>query len=132
MKLVQTLLGAKETVGTTSTETSGGLIGTLLTGLTGTQQAPDTQNTPSERAGGDLFGSLLGGLTGAQASTDSGQPAGQIDIDQLLNAGMVFAQTKQSGRTTLVGIMNAVMASSRMAGSDHRTQVVSQLAAKKK
>jgi hypothetical protein len=111
--LIQTLLGAQGTV--QSPSTSSDPLGGLLAGLSGSSQT-------GTESGSDLLGSLLGGLTGAKPTEGSNQQGGQLDIGQLLNAGMAFAQTKQSGGSTLDGIMNAVMSSSRMSGVDHRTQ----------
>ena len=119
MTLIQTLLGAQGSV-PTSGGGSGDLLGSLLGGLTGAQQ-PSTQ----AQGGGDLLGGLLGGLMGGeQAATPQAQPAGdgKIDIGDLLNAGMAFAQAKQSGGSNLDAILNAVMSSSKMADSEHRSQ----------
>lgn len=143
MLLIQTLLGAQGSVSTTTQTQSGGtgdLLGSLLGSLSGTQQS----TTQSQESGtGDLLGSLLGGLTGT--STTEGQSSGQsqIDIGTLLNAGMAFAQSKQAGGSTMDAILNAVVSSSKMSDSSHRSQsgalvantllqAVGQLAAKKK
>jgi hypothetical protein len=99
MTLIQTLLGAQGTVPAATAQPQGGA--------------------------GDLLGSLLGGLTGMQQPTTTGAQQGdqpQIDIGQLLNAGMAFAQTKQTGGTNLDAILNAVVSSSRMGESAHRSQ----------
>lgn len=81
------------------------------------------------QGGGDLLGSLLGGLMGGQqvqpqqpAAADQAGPLGQIDIGDLLNAGMAFAQTKQSGGSNLNAILNAVVSSSKMSNTQHRAQ----------
>lgn len=81
------------------------------------------------QGGGDLLGSLLGGLMGGQqvqpqqpAAADQAGPLGQIDIGDLLNAGMAFAQTKQSGGSNLNAILNAVVSSSKMSDTQHRAQ----------
>lgn len=138
MTLVQTLLGAQGSVPATSqTGGTGDLLGSLLGGLSGAQPSTQTQGD----AAGDMLGSLLGGLTGTQPSAETtGQ--GQIDIGQLLNAGMAFAQAKQSGGSNLEAILNAVVSSSKMSDSSHRSQsgtlvantlmqVIGQMAAKK-
>lgn len=99
MTLIQTLLGAQGSVPATSALPQGG--------------------------GADLLGNLLGGLTGMQQPAAAGTQQGdqpQIDIGQLLNAGMAFAQTKQSGGSNLDAILNAVVSSSRMGESAHRSQ----------
>lgn len=124
-----------------TTDTAMTLVKTLL-GAQGTVAATNSQ---AQDGTGDLLGSLLGGLTGAQdttAAADQSNPLSQIDIGDLLNAGMAFAQTKQSGGSNLDAIMNAVVSSSKMSESEHRSQsgtlvantlmqVVSQMAAKK-
>ena len=137
MTLVQALLGAQGSVPTSSQGGTGDLLGSLLGGLSGAQTPTQTQGD----AAGDMLGSLLGGLTGAQPSAESGGQS-QIDIGQLLNAGMAFAQTKQSGGSNLDAILNAVVSSSKMSDSSHRSQsgtlvantlmqVIGQMAAKK-
>ena len=120
MTLIQTLLGAQGSV-PTSGGGSGDLLGSLLGGLAGAQQ-------PSAQAqgggNGDLLGGLLGGLMGGeQAAAPQAQAGdGKIDIGDLLNAGMAFAQAKQSGGSNLDAILNAVVSSSKMADSEHRSQ----------
>ena len=144
MTLVQTLLGAQGSIPASSAQStgSGDLLGSLLGSLAGSQQT----NSQTQSGGtGDLLGSLLGGLTGTQPTAAAGTEStgqGQIDIGQLLNAGMAFAQTKQSGGSNLDAILNAVVSSSKMGDSSHRSQsgalvantllqAVSQMAAKK-
>jgi phosphoenolpyruvate---glycerone phosphotransferase subunit DhaL len=141
MTLIQTLLGAQGSVSTSGSGT-GDLLGSLLGGLTSAQQT----TTQTQASGsGDLLGGLLGGLMGS-SETASAQSqttgSGQIDIGDLLNAGMAFAQTKQSGGSNMDAILNAVVSSSKMGDSAHRSQsgalvantlmqVVSQMAAGK-
>jgi hypothetical protein len=121
MTILQTLLGASGTIPAQSQSQGGSLggdlLGSLLGGATGT--APGSTGS----AGEDLLGSLLGGLTGAGtgAGSQSGQQQG-IDIGQLLNAGMTFAQAKKSGKSNLDAILNAVVSSSKMNTSTARTQ----------
>lgn len=140
MTLIQTLLGAQGSV-QTSGGGSGDMIGSLLGGLMGAQQPEQ----PQANSSGDMLGSLLGGLMGGGETTPAqGQPAGdgKIDIGDLLNAGMAFAQTKQTGGSNLDAILNAVVSSSKMGDSAHRSQsgalvantlmqAVSQMAARK-
>jgi hypothetical protein len=122
MTLIQTLLGASGSVPATQAQGggTGDLLGSLLGGLTGGQQ------TQSQDGGtGDLLGSLLGGLSGAQqpqAANTAPEGKSQIDIGTLLNAGMAFAQSKQSGGSNLDAILNAVVSSSKMSDSSHRSQ----------
>ena len=117
MTLIQALLGAGSSVlaqGQTSGGLGGGLLETLLGGSAGSSSGQSTG------AGGDILGSLLGGLTGSGSGTGGQQ--GQIDMGQLLNAGMAFAQAKKSGRSNLDAILNAVVASSKMNSTAARTQ----------
>jgi len=120
MTLIQSLLGASDTVPTQGQTASanglgGGLLDALLGGTTG------SSSNPSTSAGGDVLGSLLGALTGINTGSQSGQ-RGQIDIGTLLNAGMAFAQAKKSGRSNLDSILSAVVASSKMNTSPAHTQ----------
>ncbi len=118
MTLIQTLLGAASTV-TPQSQTPSNLGGSLLETLLGGGAA--TPQGQSTGVGGDLLGSLLGGLTSSGSGTQSGQK-GQIDMGQLLNAGMAFAQAKKAGRSNLDAILNAVVASSKMNTTPARTQ----------
>jgi phosphoenolpyruvate---glycerone phosphotransferase subunit DhaL len=120
MTLIQTLLGAQGSV-STSGGGSGDLLGSLLGGLTSAQPTAQAQSGGT----GDLLGGLLGGLMGGgETSPAQGQTtgSGQIDIADLLNAGMAFAQTKQSGGSNMDAILNAVVSSSKMGDSTHRSQ----------
>ena len=120
MTLIQTLLGASDTVPTQNQSQGGGLagdlLGSLLAGATGTTSGQQTG------AGGDLLGSLLGGLTGATTGGAQSGQQGQIDIGTLLNAGMAFAQAKKSGKSNLDAILNAVVSSSKMNSTPARSQ----------
>lgn len=89
----------------------------LVQALLGSGQ-PATQSTPAS-GGADLLGSLLGGLTGT--TSQSNNQAG-LDVNDLLNAGMAFMQSKQSGDSNLQAIMDAVVAGSKMGSSAHRSQ----------
>jgi hypothetical protein len=123
MTLIQTLLGAQGSIpaqGNPSAGAGGDLLGTLLTGLSNAQGQNTGQNSNS---GADLLGSLLGGLSDpSQSGTSQTNQTPQIDIGQLLNAGMAFAQSKKAGRSNLDAILNAVVSSSRMGSETHRTQ----------
>lgn len=86
--------------------------------------APTTAGDTS--TGSDLLGSLLGGLTGSvtgQNSSQSGQEdQGTIDVGDLVNAGVAFFQTKQSGGSTMNALMSALASSSKVGSQDYRTQ----------
>ena len=99
----------------TTQQPGAGLLGSLLGGLTGTQQTP-----ASTGAGDDLLGSLLGGLTGATGSSSS--KSGKIDVAKLLKAGMAYMQAKQAGSSDVNALLSAVMAGSRVGTQDYRAQ----------
>jgi len=76
--------------------------------------------TPQAESGGDLFGSLLGGLTGMQPTdqpTDS-----NLDIGDLLNAGMAFMDAKERGGSNTEAIVNTLISASPLGQSTHRSQ----------
>lgn len=120
MQLVQTLLGAANTL----------------------TQGSASSNTANN--GTDLLGSLLGGLTGTTAEpSTSGESAPSIDLGDILNAGAAFMQAKQSGGSNLDAIVNALVSSSKVGNQDYRAQsgalvantlmqVISQVASAKK
>lgn len=119
--LLDTLLGGLtgETQQSQPQASAGGdLLGTLLGGLTGeTQQAQ-----PQASAGGDLLGTLLGGLSGATGTSAKPSSSGQLDINKILKMGLSYMQAKQQGSSDLNAILTAIAGSGRMAGSDYRTQ----------
>lgn len=124
MTLIQTLLGAQGSVpvGQSQGGGAGDLLGSLLGGLGGGQQAAPQQQGGSA---GDMLGDLLGGLMGGdQTASPQNQAGGQgkIDIGDLLNAGMAFAQAKKAGGSNMDAILSAVVNSSRMGDSSHRSQ----------
>jgi hypothetical protein len=88
------------------------LIQTLLGG--GEAPAPQASSAPS----GDLLGSLLGGLTGGGGTSGGGG----LDAGDLLSAGMAFMQSQQAGEGTLESIVDALVSSSQMGQSTHRSQ----------
>ncbi|KAF0111808.1 MAG: hypothetical protein FD147_610 [Chloroflexi bacterium] len=99
---------------------------TLIQTLLGAQDTVPAASAPSSDGGADLLGSLFGGFSSTQQpaapSTPQQGELPQIDIGQLLNAGMAFAQAKKAGSNNLDAILNAVVASSRMGTSEHRAQ----------
>jgi hypothetical protein len=114
VQLVQTLMGAGQ--GTNAQPQDGGmgdLLGTLLGGGAGAQQQPQAGT-------GDLLSALLGG--GQQAQPQAQQSAPGVDVGDLLNAGMAFMNTKQQGGNNLQAAVNALIASSAMGNSSHRSQ----------
>ena len=77
----------------------------------GEQQQQSTQ-------GADLLGSLLGGGQTPNTSANDGQ----IDVNDLLTAGMAFLQAKQAGATNMQAFIQALVANGPMGNSTHRTQ----------
>jgi hypothetical protein len=89
------------------------LLQTLIGGGQ-SQQATDQTNS------GDLLGALLGGSSGGEgnsAGSDNG-----LDMGDLLNAGLAFMQSKQSGGSNAESIIQALAAASGMGSSAHRAQ----------
>ncbi|MHC1740497.1 MAG: DAK2 domain-containing protein [Anaerolineaceae bacterium] len=130
-QLVTALLGASPSPSANQgTTPEGDLIGSLLGALTGnaTDQTPSVNPTGqvNTNAGGDLIGSLLESLTG----TDTGQKTpsttqnnpGSIDLGDIVNAGLTFFQTKQSGGSNMTALINALTASSKVGSQDYRAQ----------
>jgi len=126
MTLIQALFGGEQQQQSTQ---GADLLGSLLGG--GTQQQPSsagadllgsllgggTQQQPSS-AGADLLGSLLGGGQTPNTSANDGQ----IDVNDLLTAGMAFLQAKQAGATNMQAFIQALVANGPMGNSTHRTQ----------
>jgi hypothetical protein len=100
---------------------SGGedLLGSLLGGLAGGGQA---QQQAPQNTGGDLLGSLLGGLAGGGNAQPANNQNNGLDLGDLLNAGMAYMQAKQSGNSTAVALLQAILAGSGMGNSVHRQQ----------
>ena len=135
--LIQSLLGVENSapVEEESSTSQGNLLGSLLSGLsgsgsTGQQSQGDALGSllssltgggsSSQESQGGLLGSLLSGATGGETSD---QPQEQkIGFDQLLQAGMAYYSSKQSGGSEVQAILQAVMAASPMSNSAHRSQ----------
>jgi hypothetical protein len=92
---------------------------TLIQSLLGGGQAPAEQ---PQSGMGNLLGSLLGGVTEKEAPAQEQQSGGGLDMGDLLNAGMSFMSTKSRGGSNIEGILNAVISSSAMGNSSHRSQ----------
>jgi len=92
----------------------------LIQALMGGGQA--VQQQPQQQSGGGLgglLGSLLGG--GQQQETQQQQDSG-LDMGDLLQAGMAFMGTKARGGSNIEATVDAVVANSAMANSQHRSQ----------
>ncbi len=99
----------------------------LIQALMGGGQPQPPQAKASDPMGG-LLGSLLTGLTGGggssqqNAAQSSQQQAGGIDAGDLLTAGMQFFSAKQRGASNLEAVTSAIMAGSQMNDGGYRTQ----------
>jgi hypothetical protein len=124
--LIQSLLGAEQPEQTSQTQSSN-ILGSVLSSLTGQTNEPVEQEVPPQSQSGDLLGSLLSGLTGGSAQTNETDQS--LGLDDLLQAGMAFFQSKQNGETNMEAIMDALMASSPMGKTSHRAQSGSIVAA---
>ncbi len=139
MQLIQLLLGSSGSAAQStapSTSAGGDLLGSILGGLTGSQQTQG--NTDS---GGDLLGSVLGGMTGSQQT--QGNDDSGIDLADILNAGAAFLNAKESGKSGLGAVLSSLVTGSTVANQDYRSQsatlvantlinVISQMAKAKK
>jgi len=85
----------------------------------GGQPAQQVQQQQSGGGLGGLLGSLLGG--GQQQETQQQQDSG-LDMGDLLQAGMAFMGTKARGGSNIEATVDAVVANSAMANSQHRSQ----------
>lgn len=91
----------------------------LIQSLLGGGQAPAAP-APTQGGGmGDLLGMLMGGSGTPQPQS---QQASGLDIGDLLNAGMAFMNTKSKGGSNMEAVVNALVSSSAMGNSGHRSQ----------
>jgi DAK2 domain len=118
--LLGQLAGSSQPPTTGASNPAGDLLGSLLG-----QAVSSTQSNPSSAAqeGGDLLGNLLGSLTGGQPSTTGS--SGNLDLGDILNAGMNYMQAKQHGVSTVEALAQAFMSASGMGNASHRTQSTS-------
>lgn len=84
----------------------------LVKSLLNVEESPQEQNKPN------LLGSVISGLTNRNKSAENKQ---NIGIDELLQAGMSFVQTKQQGGSMMDALMGALTTSSPLGQSAHRT-----------
>jgi hypothetical protein len=115
LTLIQALLGCGQAP---SSQPQAGL-GDLLGSLVGGGSAPAQQ---SQTGTGDLLGMLLGGSNTTPAQSQNQQADVGIDVGDLLNAGMAFMNTKSQGGNNMQAIVNALVSSSAMGNSGHRSQ----------
>lgn len=86
----------------------------------GSTKQDSSAKTPVE-SGGDLLGSLLGSLTSGQTEQKLEDQRG-LDILDILNSGLVFMDSKQKGGSNTDALINAVISSSPLGQSSHRSQ----------
>jgi hypothetical protein len=117
MMLVQALLGADQPPAAQSQQSGAEDLLSALLGGTG-----QPSQTAPQGGGADLLGALLGAAGQPQAPAAS-QGADGIGMDDLLNAGMAFLNTKAQGGSNLQAAINALVQSSAVGSSSaHRSQ----------
>lgn len=91
----------------------------LIQLLMGGGQAAQPAAPASGGAGalGDLLTQLAGGQTAASSADDD-----KINIQDILNAGLVYMNAKNSGASTGEALIKALVADSAMAPTPHRAQ----------
>ncbi len=93
----------------------------LVQALLGSDQPLPSQ--PQQSGAGDLLGALLGAATQAQAPAAQSQGSDGLGMDDLLNAGMAFLNTKAQGGSNLEAAINALVQGSAVGSSSaHRSQ----------
>ncbi len=115
INLIQALLGGGQASTAQPQSGMGNLLGSLLGGGTTVTQQPQS-------GASDLLGMLLGGGNQAQAQPQNPQASTGLDAGDLLNAGMAFMNTKSQGGNNMQAIVNALVSSSAMGNSEHRSQ----------
>lgn len=85
----------------------------LLKNLLNAGDPPEQQ--PQERKG--LLGSIVSEFTGGGEGEEEG-----LEVDDLLNAGLTFLQSKQSGDSNTEALMDALVSSSSVGQVPHRAQ----------
>jgi hypothetical protein len=115
INLIQALMGGGQASTAQPQSGVGDLLGSLLGG-------GHTANQQPQSGVGDLLGSLLGGGNTATQQPQSQQASAGLDVGDLLNAGMAFMNTKSQGGNNMEAIVNALVSSSAMGNSQHRSQ----------
>lgn len=84
---------------------------TLVQSLLGGGEAPKHPSSTD-----NSLGSVISGLIGGGQDDDDG-----FDTSDLLGAGMAFLASKKSGKSNMESIVNAIVSSSKMGSSQHRS-----------
>jgi hypothetical protein len=88
-------------------------LSTLVKNLLNVEKPEETQKT------GSGLGALLSGLMGG---SDTNSDDNEFGMDDLLQAGLAFYQSKQEGDSNSDAIMDALLAASPLGQSSHRSQ----------
>ena len=121
--LLGSLLGGGTTASQQSQGGMGDLLGSLLGGGSTTPQQTQGNLSAQPQGGiGDLLGSLLGGNSSTQTQSQGQQASSGLDVGDLLNAGMSFMNAKNQGQSSLQALVGALVGSSAMGNSPHRSQ----------
>jgi hypothetical protein len=115
LTLIQALLGGGQAPASQPQAGLGNLLGSLA-------EAGGAPAQQSKTGTGDLLGMLLGVSNTTPAQTQNQQADAGIDVGDLLNAGMAFMNTKSQGGNNMQAIVNALVSSSAMGNSGHRSQ----------
>jgi len=97
----------------TGSDLDANAIGTLVKSLLNVEETQQSQKQEN------VLGSLLSGMTGSGESSSESDGFG---VDDLLQAGMAFLQSKQEGDSNQEAILEAVLAASPLGQSSHRSQ----------
>lgn len=108
MSMLQTIMGAGQGGTQKQAPSSGGLLGSLLGGLAGSQQQDDGLDL------GDLVGAFTGG--GSTGTQDG------LDLGDLVGAGMSLLNAAKGSDSNLESIAGALLSGSKMEESDYRKQ----------
>jgi len=91
------------------------LAQTLMGGAAAIQSATSKKTSTSS----DMLSTLLSGLGGSAATSEQNQG---LDLADLLGAGMSYMQAKQSGKGDLDALVGALVGTTEMANTPHRSQ----------
>jgi len=107
MSMLQTIMNAGQDSPKT-TQTGGGLLGSLLGSLSETQEQDDGLDL------GDLMGALAGG-------SSSGSQEG-LDLGDLVGAGMKILNATKGNESSLESLAGTLLSGTKMEESDYRKQ----------
>lgn len=94
-------------------------VSLLLQSLFSADRPDETSQSQNE----NILGSLISGLTGQ--SGESKETDQSFGLDDILQAGMTFYQSKQDGDTNMEAIKDVLMSGSPMKNTPHREQSAS-------